>query len=600
MDKDTQQPELLTRVIQNFENYEDMTRDARDEAELHRDYFDGKQWTDEELKTLKKRKQLAVTDNKVKDKVEYYTGLLITQRTDPKAYPRTPAHAEEAEAITDALRYIVENNEFDNLESEAAENVMVEGDGGLEVTYNPDTDEIEILKNRWDRRYYDPHSLEKDFSDATYLGTTVWMDMKDAKRQYPDSEEAFIFSGEDVSEETHSDKPNDTWLDTDRNRVRITEQYFQKDGVWHHCVFTKMGFLVEPSPSTYVDEHGEPEHPYAWMSAYVDRQGNRYGLLRRFKTLQDEHNHRRSKALHILNNNQLLLERGAVLDINKARKEASKPDGVIEYEKGFELRIEKNNDLSAGQASLMQQASEALSIASPKAVSNTSAQSGRAKMIDRQTDTIEVGRLFDQIRFMKKQAIRKAHNRMRQYWTAEKWIRIRDDEGAPKFVQLNAPITALDRGMELYQQGVMNEALMSQIEANPQAVVGVKNRPAELDVDIILDDAPDSITMQAEQFADLVGLAQAGVIFPPKTYLEASNIRNKDKLLEELEGGSDPQQAQAMAQEQNQAKQIAMAEKAAEIRAKNAKSEKDEADAYQTRLENIAAEAALKGIALEQ
>src|SRR5690606_35341939 len=114
------------------------------------------------------------------------------------------------------------------------------------------------------------------------------------------------------------------------------------------------------------------------------------------------------------------MEDGAVDDIERARKEANKPDGVQVRRQGYELAIEKNLDLAAGQAELLRQAQESLSTTGPKAFQNTaSSASGRSKQIDRQADLLELGRLLDRLRFHQKQVFRKAWNRVRQFWTEE-------------------------------------------------------------------------------------------------------------------------------------------------------------------------------------
>jgi len=593
MDK-TDNTALHSKAVQNFKDYEEATRASREEAELHRDYFDGEQWTAEEIAVLKERKQPVITDNMIKDKVEYLCGLDITARTDPKAYPRTPQHENDAEAVTDALRFVGENNDTDTKISDAFENMAVEGTGGLEIIWNADKGEIEILRNRWDRSYYDPYSREKDFSDATFLGTSVWKDIEDAKREHPDSEQLFTPDTDGQDDETHGDKPSDVWYSTDRKRVRILEQYLLWKGQWHYIQFTKTGTITE-MVSTYLDEDGEPEHPYSWESAYVDRHGNRYSLIRRFKSLQDEVNHRRSKALHLLNSKQVIAEDGSVDDPKKARKEINKADGWVTVNPGYSLDVRDNIELSLGQAQLLSQAQEALSVSKPQAVSNTAASaSGRSKQIDQQIDSIEIGRLFDQVRHMKRGMYRKVWNRVRQYWTDERWVRVRDDEGAPKFVQLNAPLTAAEVMEEGTQdQETAQKAQMAIQMGAPDAVIGTRNHVANLDVDIILDESPDVVNLQAEQFAGLVSLAQAGVVFPPDTYLQASNLRNKDQLIEKLKGGEDPQAQQQIQQQQ----ELETAAAAAAIRKDNAKAARDEAEAQQTTIENTVGQAAAVGMA---
>lgn len=361
--------------------------------------------------------------------------------------------------------------------------------------------------------------------------------------------------------------------------------------------------------SIYQNEHGDPEDPYCWMSAYVDRDGLRYGVVRRYKSLQDEINHRRSRALFILNSNQVIAESGAVDDKVKARAEINRPDGWVEKNPGYELTVDKNTELSLGQMQLLQDARQALSATGPKAISNSSpSQSGRAKQLDQQNDVLELGRLFDQLRALKRQIHIKVYNRMRQFWKEPKWVRIRDDEGAPKFVQLNKPVTAIEYVQTLIEDGAdpqspeVQEAAMLAMQ-NPEQIVKVQNNIGQLMVDIIIDESPDVLTLQQEQFQNLGSLASAGVIFPPEVYLEASSLRNKASLMEKLNGGGDDPQAQAMKAQQEQITQMQIQLdtmiKTAEADSKTAKARKDNADAEEQEIENMLAMSSVTQLAQE-
>ena len=599
---------ILDIVVQNFESAENNSLTEREEAEQARDYFDGKQWTSEEEKGLRERKQAPITDNMLKDKIEYMVGMEAASRTDPKAYPRTPHDEESAEAATDALRYVQENNDVPTQFSDNVENQFIEGYGALEiVAVNKPSGEKEIAVRHvpWDRTYYDQHSIRKDFSDARYRGVFVWMDVEDAKIKWPNADWDSIATDNDSMSDTFGDKPSDLWYDCNRKRVRVVEQYFRYQGKVWYAKFTKGSLITPPTVSPYLNEDGLPEDPYAWQSAYVDRDGNRYGVVRRYKDLQDEINHRRSRALFILNSNQLLAEEGAFVDANKARKEANKPDGYLEYAPGLKVEIRSNTELASGQAGLLADARQALATTGPKAVNNTSpSQSGRAKQLDQQTDVLELGRLFDQQRAQKRQMYKKVWNRVKQFWTDEKWVRIRDEEGKPSFAQLNHPVTAEEEAQELAQKGeqIPQEVLMHLNMGNVNQVVRTRNDVTEMDVDIIIDEAPDILTVQQEQFADLVSLAQVGVVYPPDVYLEASSLRNKDKLKEKLTGGDDPE-AQAAAEQQKQIEQMMLqleaADKSTKADEQAAKARKTHAEAEEQELTNMLGKSATAQLAME-
>ena len=581
--------DTLSRLVRGFEDWLTVTQESRDEAELARDYYDGKQWTEEEQATFRLRKQPIITDNMLKDKVEYCIGLELATRTDPKAYPRNPADEEAAEAATDALRYIWDKSDAQQVKSDIAENMFVEGFGGAEVYFR--SGEVTIKRNRWERCYFDPHSSEKNYADATYLGTFVWMDLEDAEAKWPDAEFWDIVSAHASGQDSDSDRPRENFIDRSRKRVRILETYCRHKGQWYRALWTYAG-VIEYAVSSWLDEDGEPEHPYCWMSAYVDRNNNRYGVVRRYKSLQDEINHRRSKALHLLNTNRIVMEEGAVEDVEQIRREAAKPDGVLVRRQGFEFDILTNNEMAAGQTALLQDARNALAVTGPKAMSNSSpSQSGRAKEIDRQSDVLELGRLFDQLRHWQKAVNRKSWNRVKQFWTEEKWIRVTDDESRVKFVALNQPITAQEAVEEAIKSGQMPHPQLEFMA--PDAIVGKRNDVSKLDVDIVIDEAPDVVTLQQEQFTNLVDLARAGVTFPPEIYVEASGLRNKQALLEKLKGGEDP----AMLEQQEKQQELQERGANAQVAESEAKAAKTQAEAEQTRIENMAGMAGLHGLA---
>ena len=124
----------LARLIRQFEASEEASQAGRREAERARDYYDGKQLTDEERKALRRRKQPPVIINRIQRKIDYLRGLERQNRTDPKAYPRTIRDEQDAGVVTDVLRYVDRDQQVDMKRSLIFENIMIEGFGGVEVT----------------------------------------------------------------------------------------------------------------------------------------------------------------------------------------------------------------------------------------------------------------------------------------------------------------------------------------------------------------------------------------------------------------------------------------------------------------------------------
>lgn len=551
----------LTTLVDYYKDSEESTRDARVKAERDRDYVDHKQLTAQEISTLKQRKQPPIQINRIKPKVDFLRGIEREGRTDPKAFPRTPGHDEDAESATDSLRFIADNTSFDQTKSAGFDNLLVEGVEGAEVVWNVEEKEIEINHLHWDRVFYDPHSRKPDFTDAKYKGLVVWLDEDDAKATYKGKDaiidSAFADHGID---RTYDDKPT-FWVDAKRKRVKVCQIYYQERGNWKLAHYTKAGFLVDPIDSPWIDDKGKPECGIELQSAYVDRDGNRYGVVRSLIDIQDEINKRRSKALHLLSQRQTFSNERAVGrdGIRKLKSELAKPDGHIEMNAGAEFGKDfgtlDTNDLATGQFSLLQEAKQEIDAVGANAAltgKEDQNQSGRAILARQSGGQLELTPIFDGHRAWQLRIYRQAWNRVRQFWTSERWIRVTDDEKNLKWVGLNRTITA---GEQL--QNEMG-SIPPEFEGDPRlnVPVGIDNPISELDIDIIMEDIPDVVTIQQEQFDQLAQMYQAnpqtnenpeGV--PWKMVVEASALRNKDKVLgkEEDEGEQDPEML-AMAQ----------------------------------------------------
>lgn len=585
-------------LAKHFEAFIDATDEARLRSERARDYRDGKQWTEEEAAKLMARGQAPIVINRIAPKVDALLGIERQTRTDPKAYPRNPQDEQASEAATDALRYVEDNTDFDMIASDVFEQVIVEGYSGsiTEIEETPRGPEIVIHHIDYDRLYFDPHSRRKDFKDARYMGIVMWMDKDEAEQEFPKKKDvigkAFVSTGS-AGLETFDDKP--LWIDRERKRIRVCQHYFEHEGVWKLAFFTQEDFLLEPIDSPYLDEFDVPMCPIELECAYIDRENNRYGIVHNLLDIQDEVNHRRSKGLHLLSVRQTMSTHGAVDDIQAMKYELSKADGHVEIngEITENFQVLNTGDMATAQFSLLQEAkSEIDAVGVNAALSGTEERnlSGRALQARQQAGMNELGPLFDQHRHFKKRVYRQIWFRIKQFWTEEKWIRVTDNQNSMKFVGLNTPVPVGAALQQQAQQGDERAAfalnsLMQTQDPRLNEVARIENNVTELDMDILLETGPDSVTIQQEQFEALTQLAQVyGPQFVPfDAIVEASSLRNKQELLDKLKG--DPEQQQAAAQAAQQAAQLEQAMKSAELEKTLAEAEKAGAEADQKNLE---------------
>ena len=611
---DKTEDSLLSRVKAQFVDFEEATIEYRDEAQLMRDYYDGIQWTDKEIKAIEARGQPVITDNKIKDKIETMLGVERQRRADPKAFPRnSPSDEQGAEAATDALRYVADDNMMQYARSDAAENMFVEGVGGLETTVQrklprkSKVPKVVVKHIRWDRQYWDPRSFKCDFSDAKYKGIVTWMDRDEAIAEFDGKEEIidqsidlgaqFESLRKSATTETFADKPRWGINTSGRKRVQVFDHHFIHKGQWWRCKFVAAGFVEEPAVSEYLDDEDEPQSSIEYQALYRQgRDGKPYGAIRRYKDLQDDWNKRRSKSTHLLNTNQIVMETGAAggdpESVEKVRKEAARPDGVIESLPGMKLDIVKNLDLAQGHVVLMEQTGRALEATGPNAAiaGQTGSISGRAKELDAQGGLLAIDKPFDSIKYLSLRVYRQMWNRIQQFWKAETWIRVRDEEQL-KFVPLNRTITRAELlSMEVGKQDIPDEEkkeLLAQIAANPSLRETVKqNDVGQLDVDLILDESPDVMTLQQEEFPLIAELAKVRPDIPFEVVIEASSLRGdtKRKIKEGMTGENNPQAA-AVAQLQQRMAELEALLKEAEVTKTAADAALTEAKAKETEVD---------------
>lgn len=569
--------ERLTKLVGWFENAEDASQDARTLSERDRDYYDGKQWTDDEIATLQTRKQPIVTRNRIKPKVDALCGLERAQRTDPKAWPRNPSDEAEATAAAKSLRFVADNVKFDRLRSRAWKDLLVEGIAAVIFS-------IKVLKNgkkeivcariAWDRFFYDPASSDEDFEDALYLGEVLWMDYEDAKIRYKAAEKALIdtMNSAPTGDDTYEDKPKfNQWADRNRKRIRIVRMFYREGDQWREALFTQSG-VIKDKELIFTDENGESFHPVVARSAFVDRDNNRYGMMRQSISPQDEVNKRGSKLLHHLSVRQIRIDPSAKHRAAKIRAELKKPDGVIEAEAG-DFEILDQSDFTVGQAQLLQEAKDEIDATGVNPTLQGKAEgglSGRAIQAQQQAGMLELGPMLEGRQSFNERCYRIMWNLIRQFWTEERWVRVTDAQGKPEFVGLNRPLTNRELLEREFGEVPPEVDLMPNAD-NPAIVNGqpvLENRLAELDIDIIVEDGVDVSTLQGEQFDALVssGVLNALVAVDPRLVVELMpNLPDKQRILDLLEGG-DNENAQAQAQLGQAVQQLELAKADADVK----------------------------------
>lgn len=536
-----------------FRAWEQNKRNELLEQQLSDRYYHSKQWTDEELAKFKRRKQPAITSNRVKRKIDFLTGVEERLRRDPKAYGRNPGvDQESADVWTGGIRFVMDQTRGARLIAKSISTGLRRGIGAMFCGIEEVKGKLEVVMRyvEGDRFFYDPRSVNDDFSDARFLGVSQWVDIDDAREEWPEANfEKYFEKDGGMTSFIHEEDRAEQWGDFEHRRVRIVEMWWKELGVWYFCKFCG-DLILEGGQSPYINSDDMSDQPYIAWTAYVDEKGVRYGLVRDMKTLQDEVNHRRSKSLQEINSRQVYMQEGIVDDEDLLREEAAKTDGLIIFKGGEWGKdigfVDRTKELQ-GNIELMVQATQEIENLGPNPglIGNgtgVEAASGRALIAQRDSGMTELQPVFSNVRDFKLRIYRCIHGRMRQAWTEQRWIRVTDNPDAPQFVPVNN-----------YQIDPMTGQLVG------QNIIG------KIDVDIILEEGPDTITVQEELFQMLGQLGEAAMSPVGRAMIELSGITNKDRIIEILDGAAqdmqgepDPMQIQAAQQQlQGQAAQIA-------------------------------------------
>ncbi len=554
-----------------------LATDAREQSLLDIDYYDGHQLTATEKAALAARKQPDIVINRARSAINGILGVTEQGKSEPRAFPRTPGDDDSADVATDTLRYIAEHNRFSRIKQDVFLNMLVPGTGAVLVGVNEDND-VTIEQIRWEEFIVDQTSRRKDCADARWMGIAKWMYADDAAAMYPearDSIQACVSQSGLIADITFQDRPDGgggiQWTDSRQRRLMMIEIYYREGG-WKRCVF-HAGGICEEGDSPYTDAKGRPCNPIVAQSAYVDRNNNRYGAMRDMRGPQDEINKRRSKLLHMISVSQIqAVDPSAIsVDADAARKEAAKPDGVIP----FGWQKVPTSDAGNGQALLLQEAKGELERLGPNPAilgRQGADSSGRAVLARQQAGMTELAPLFGGLEDWELRTYCQMWARAKQYWTAPMFIRVTDDEDAPKFIGLNEPIPGPP-------QIVMGPEGIPTIQPT---VSGYKNAVGEMDVDITLESVPEVANIQAEQFQDLLQLVSASPVYqqqvPFEVLFELSATTHKRQIRDQMKRYRE-EQAQASAQAQQQQQQMAQAGAEAQIRETNSKATLNEVTA---------------------
>ena len=475
----------------------------RMEMAMDADFYDNMQWDPEDAAALRDRGQMPLVFNEVAPMVDWIIGTERRTRVDWKIFPRTEDDVQLADIKTKLMKFVSDVNRVVYNRSRAFADAIKAGVGWIDDGVRDDPTQ-EILYNKyedWRNVLWDSSSYELDLSDARYIFRWRWVDEDIAIAMFPDRADKLRMAVEEAQHYSTSDWEEDTWytaeellsgakngvlraagsgmmIDAKRRRVRLIECQWRepvqskivadgpmkgafvnmKDRVMldalarqsasiidkvvmrvHVAVFTENA-MIAMSPTIF--RHNKFTLTPTWCYRRGrDRQP--YGVIRRVRDIQQDLNKRASKALFMLNTNQIIADEGAVDDWNKLRDEADRPDGMIVKKAGKDIKIQRDTDAATGQIQMMtldaQSIQKSAGVTQENLGRQTNAVSGKAIEARQLQGGVVTTEPFDNLRLATQISGEKQLSMAEQFYTEEKVIRLTGAKGALEWVKVNAP-----------------------------------------------------------------------------------------------------------------------------------------------------------------
>ena len=485
------------RLMALYEDELDRQSENRIDQAIDEDFYDNIQWREEDARSLKERGQMPLVYNVIASSINWVLGTEKRGRTDYKILPRRKDASKPAERKTQLMKYLSDVNRSPFHRSRAFEDSVKVGIGWIEsgVQEEDDGEPVFMRYESWRNVLWDSACTEKDLSDCRYIFRTKWVDLDVAEAMFPDR--VGILRASSAGTRSYGlDSDGDEVMDAAedalggyasvrnaingyrRDRVRLIECWFRKPTKVSRMVGGEFNGEIynekDPAPAHQeeIDQgkavpmtrtmmrmhvavfcntgmlwYGESPYrhnqfPFTPIWCYRrGRDGMPYGMIRGMRDIQEDINKRASKALYILSTNKVIMDEGAVDDLDEFKDEVSRPDAILVKKKGYDLTINAERDLAAPHLELMSRSMAMIQTLSGVTDENmgrqTNATSGRAVLARQEQGSMTTAGIFDNLRFAVQVHGEKELSLIEQYFSEQKEFRITNMRGTPEYITIN-------------------------------------------------------------------------------------------------------------------------------------------------------------------
>src|SRR3990167_1282491 len=488
--KDHQDTEKLhEKLLAYFKEYLEKTEPWREEAEIDRAFYEGKQWTDKEKQQFEAQQRVPVTINEIEPTIEVITGMESRNRLEIKVLPRNDNDVDAANSRTALIKYVADQNDLEFKTAQAFLSALTYAFGVLHTTISdePGKEPISVEVISPDEFCVDPYHKKPDLTDAEYAGFYKKVAVQKLVDAFPEFKEKLEHETETAWDEyknvhQHHRRAGDQFKDfydfgksnqqqkPTRRQLTVIELYYrvmepgyvlldeygdqtvidealisdeeivaklQTDEVRiiekriskiRRAIFTHENFLLD-EPVDF--RHRQLPFVVIWSKKY--HTGEPVSPIRSLRDPHREVNRRKASSLLELIANQWILRGTTNESIDKLKKDLGNPFALIKEPIGTRLeRVERAaaSQLHFNQMKESQNMIRQLSRANDQIRGLAGQyQSGLAIGMKQQQGTTVIARFFDNLRRARKQLGYQLLSLVEQYMPLKKKIRIAEKEG---------------------------------------------------------------------------------------------------------------------------------------------------------------------------
>jgi hypothetical protein len=356
----------------------DFWRNWRTRAREEFAFVSGDQWLPEDEAILNEQKRPPITFNYSEKMIDAVVGAEVSNRQEATYRPRTMDDAALAEIWNNAAKWVRDETNAEDEESDAFRDMLICGLGWTQTRMSYDEDlDGKIVIERCDplELYSDPAASKPGLTDRRYQFREWWVDEKEAKREWPGQA---LFPTEDANTNrgviTRGNRYNDdTENEHDRHKSQVQVTHYEcmeLEPIYRVALKTGIQEMSAADFNEVQDQLAEAGIQYAKqlkrtyyrgffagetllemglspcqngftfqaITGKRDRNKNTwYGLTRVMTDPQRWANKWLSQILHIINSNAkggLLAEVNAFVDPTKAQDEWAQPDSITLLREG--------------------------------------------------------------------------------------------------------------------------------------------------------------------------------------------------------------------------------------------------------------------------